>query len=90
MNNRNDNTITIPRVGKVSEKEMKFREILDYVYLTMKEKGYNHPEENLCGYFISGDPTYITSYKNARSLISKVDRYELMIYLIENFYKNIK
>lgn len=55
----------------------KAREILAQVYQSLKEKGYN-PNTQLIGYFLSGDPTYITNYNNARSLIRKIERDELL------------
>ena len=51
--------------------------ILETVFEVMKEKGYN-PVNQIVGYIMSGDPTYITSYKNARSLIMKVERDEIV------------
>lgn len=53
------------------------REIIKQVYLALKEKGYN-PNNQLIGYILSGDPTFITSHNNARSLIRKVERDELL------------
>ena len=53
------------------------REIMDSVYNALKEKGYS-PVSQIVGYFLSGDPTYITSHNNARSLIMKVERDELV------------
>jgi uncharacterized protein (UPF0297 family) len=58
--------------------------ILLSVYKALEEKGYN-PINQLVGYFISGDPTYITSHKNARSLIRKMERDELLEELVR-FY----
>lgn len=55
----------------------KNREILDLVYSALKEKGYN-PISQLVGYVMSGDPTYITSYNNARALVTKLERDELL------------
>ena len=52
-------------------------EVLKQVYDALVEKGYN-PVNQIVGYIMSGDPTYITSYKNARSLIMKVERDELL------------
>ena len=51
--------------------------LMTYVLSALKEKGYN-PINQLVGYFISGDPTYITSYKGARGLIKRIDRDELL------------
>lgn len=54
------------------------------VYDALNEKGYN-PVNQIVGYIMSGDPTYITSYKNARSLIMKVERDEIIEVLLENY-----
>jgi len=64
------------------------RDILVKVYSALKEKGYN-PVNQIVGYILSGDPTYITSHKNARVLISRLERDELLeeivcFYLQEN------
>lgn len=53
------------------------KDILDIVYKALKEKGYN-PVNQIVGYIMSGDPTYITSHKGARSLIMKVERDEIL------------
>ncbi|MDO4554802.1 MAG: IreB family regulatory phosphoprotein [Lachnospiraceae bacterium] len=58
--------------------------ILKDVYEALTEKGYN-PVNQIVGYVMSGDPTYITSYKNARSLIMKVERDEIIEVLLENY-----
>ena len=55
----------------------KAREIISQVYQSLKEKGYD-PNTQLIGYLLSGDPTYITNYNNARSLIRKIERDELL------------
>lgn len=67
------------------------KEILEQVYAALSEKGYN-PVNQIVGYIMSGDPTYITSYKNARSLVMKVERDELVEemlteYIINNHWK---
>lgn len=59
------------------DKEMAVSDVLEEVYLALTEKGYN-PLNQLVGYLMSGDPTYITSYGNARSLIMKVERDEII------------
>ena len=61
-------------------------EILEKVYLSLKEKGYD-PVDQMVGYIMSGDPTYITSHNNARSLIMKVERDELVEEVIRFFIK---
>ena len=65
-----------------SDKEMK--RVLQTVYDALKEKGYN-PINQIVGYLLSQDPTYITNYNNARSLIRKIDRDELMQELISHY-----
>lgn len=70
-----------------AEQELKVGEILKTVYQAMTEKGYN-PVNQIVGYIMSGDPTYITSHKNARSLISKVERDELVEELLTQYIKN--
>lgn len=59
-------------------------ETLQSVYNSLKEKGYN-PINQIVGYILSEDPTYITNYNNARAVISKIDRDELLRVLVENF-----
>ena len=67
--------------------EIRVKDVLDLVYNAMAEKGYN-PVSQLVGYIMSGDPTYITSYKNARSLIMKAERDEIIEVLFEDYIKN--
>ena len=66
------------------EQELDVHDILKQVYAALTEKGYN-PVNQIVGYIMSGDPTYITSYKSARSLIMKVERDEIMEALLENY-----
>lgn len=61
----------------VQENKMDVSQVLEQVYVAMTEKGYN-PINQIVGYIMSGDPTYITSHKNARSLIMKVERDEIL------------
>ena len=58
--------------------------VLSTVYEALREKGYN-PVNQIVGYIMSGDPTYITSHKNARSLIMKVERDELVEELLREY-----
>lgn len=69
---------------KVQAEENKAREILLQVYAALKEKGYN-PINQLVGYLLSGDPAYITSYNNARSLIRQLERDELLEELVKKY-----
>ena len=66
------------------EPELQVSDVLEIVYKALKEKGYN-PVNQIVGYIMSGDPTYITSHKNARSLIMKVERDEILEVLFENY-----
>ena len=59
------------------ENEFSEREVVEKVYKALTEKGYN-PVNQLVGYFLSGDPSYITSHNNARSIIRKFERDELL------------
>lgn len=68
-----------PRDGREAVKT-----ILDSVYHALKEKGYN-PINQLVGYMLSGDPAYITSYKDARNLICKVERDEILEVLFSSY-----
>ena len=63
------------------EKDREIQETLSAVYEALNEKGYN-PINQIVGYILSEDPTYITNYKNARSLIRRIDRDELMSSLL--------
>ena len=63
--------------------------IIDEVYSALEEKGYN-PISQMVGYILSGDPTYITGHKNARSLIMKVERDEIMEFLVKFYVNNNK
>ena len=64
-------------------------DVLLAVYAALREKGYN-PINQLVGYLISGDPAYITSHKQARSLIRRVERDDLIEELVSHYLKDIK
>ncbi len=68
------------------EPELKVTDIIRTVYEALVEKGYN-PVNQLVGYVMSGDPTYITSHKGARSLIMKVERDEILEVLFGDYIK---
>lgn len=72
-----------------TEPEVSVKKVLATVYEALTEKGYN-PVNQIVGYIMSGDPTYITSYKNARSLIMKVERDELVVEMLEEYIKSNK
>ena len=67
--------------------ELHVNEVLDLVYNAMAEKGYN-PVNQIVGYIMSGDPTYITSYNGARSLIMKMERDELVEEMLKTYIKH--
>ena len=66
------------------DSKIEMKEILSSVYNSLKEKGYN-PINQLVGYILSEDPTYITNYNNARSLICHIDRDELLQELLVSY-----
>ena len=66
------------------DKEAEVRNILTAVYDALKQKGYN-PINQIVGYILSEDPTYITNHKNARSLIRRLDRNELLQELVRQY-----
>ena len=69
-----------------NDEELDPGEVLRTVYNALLEKGYN-PINQLVGYLISGDPAYITSYKQARSLIRRVERDDLIEELVSHYLK---
>ena len=71
----------------LAEPELSVKTVLELVYTAMEEKGYN-PVSQIVGYIMSGDPTYITSHKNARSMIMKVERDELVEELLTEYINN--
>ena len=66
------------------DKDREIRAVLTEVYRALKEKGYN-PINPLVGYILSEDPTYITTYQGARSLIRKIDRDDLLQALLKSY-----
>ena len=77
----NDRTMTF---SKGDQTEQEIRNILTLVYDAMKEKGYN-PINQIVGYILSEDPTYITTHNNARNLIRKIDRDTLLQSLVRYY-----
>lgn len=69
-----------------SDNSITVKEIIALVYKALSEKGYN-PVNQIVGYIMSGDPTFITSHNNARSLIMKVERDELVEELLREYIK---
>lgn len=82
---------------KINDKTMRFRIIkedlsetaylMKKVYKALEEKGYN-PVNQIVGYLLSGDPAYITSYKDARTMIRTIDRDEIIEELLRNYLKD--
>ncbi|MDD6984813.1 MAG: IreB family regulatory phosphoprotein [Eubacteriales bacterium] len=82
MKNEMDKTITFSIREEERDRERKM--LLRTVYDALSEKGYN-PINQLVGYVLTEDPTYITNYKNARGLIRRIDRDELMAALLTEY-----
>lgn len=81
MNERREGTM---QFKLQMESNTKAREILKDVFAALNEKGYN-PINQLVGYILSGDPTYITNHKNARAMIRKLERDEILEELLKNY-----
>ncbi len=79
----NDKTITF---SIKNERELEVKNILSTIYDALKEKGYD-PINQIVGYILSEDPTYITNYNNARGLIRRLDRDELLRILVTSYLK---
>lgn len=73
------------KINRDSEKQMK--QVLTTVYDALKQKGYD-PLSQIVGYLLSEDPTYITTHNNARSLIRKIDRDELLQAMVKNYLQD--
>ena len=73
---------------KVQKEQLpQVRQIIEAVYVALTEQGYN-PVNQIVGYVMSGDPTYITSHNGARSLIMKVERDEIIEELLQDYIKH--
>ena len=70
-----------------TDQDIDIKDVMHRVYEAMEEKGYN-PVNQIVGYIMSGDPTYITSHKGARSLLLRVERDELVEELLREYVKN--
>ena len=82
MTGNNTIKFTVP-----SEEQLPMRQILRKVYDALSEKGYN-PTNQIVGYLLTEDPTYITNYNGARSMICKLDRDELLQELVQCYLFN--
>ena len=86
MPNDKDKTMKFNRdMEELNEAEY----IIERVYLALKEKGYN-PVNQIVGYLLSGDPAYITSYKEARTMIRSIDRDEIIEELLKKYIENLE
>ena len=80
-----DNMDNYTRKFKIAmDKDAEIHQILTTVYRALEEKGYN-PIDQIVGYILSEDPTYITNHNNARTLIRKIDRDELLQVLVRRY-----
>ena len=70
-----------------NDKDPEIKKILSSVYQSLQEKGYN-PINQIVGYILSEDPTYITNHNNARTLIRKIDRDELLQELVKQYLRD--
>lgn len=84
INNEKEQTLEFS-IKRDPEKEL--RKELTIIYNALKEKNYN-PVNQLVGYILSEDPTYITTHKNARNLIRHIDRDELLQVLVKSFLRD--
>ena len=78
---KNDKTLTF---SIREEREKEIRLTLESVYNSLREKGYN-PINQIVGYILTEEPTYITNHNNARSMICKIDRDELLNVLVRSY-----
>lgn len=76
------------KFSAVGEGQNHVREILHVVYEALQVKGYN-PISQIVGFIMSGDPTYITSHNNARSLIGRLERDEIIEEMVTEYLKNL-
>ena len=65
---------------------LEMRERLGRVYYALQEKGY-HPLNQICGYILTEDPTYITNHKDARTIISRIDRESLLWDIVTKYFE---
>lgn len=70
---------------EISEKDKKLKDNIRIVYQSLEEKGYN-PINQIIGYILSGDPTYITIHNNARKIIQEINRDELLQDMVQQFF----
>ncbi|MBQ7901091.1 MAG: IreB family regulatory phosphoprotein [Clostridia bacterium] len=76
------------KISKDKDNSQKVKEVMGVVYDALKQKGYN-PLSQIVAYLMSGDPTYITGYNNARILISRLERDEIMEEFAKEYLKTL-
>ena len=81
------NKISKTQFFQVERAQLQAEDILELVYEALREKGYN-PVNQMVGYIMSGDPTYITSHKGARSMIMRMERDELVEEMLKSYIKH--
>lgn len=87
-NTQHDTKPNTRKFPSTADRESTIREILFAVYTALEEKGYN-PVNQIVGYILSEDPAYITSHRNARGLISRLDRDELLDNLAKFYFSEL-
>ena len=87
MSDNNSNSRNTKYFDSLKNSDNMVREVIKEVCAALEEKGYN-PVNQIIGYIMSGDPTYITSHKNARYLITRIDRDEIIEELLESYIDN--
>ncbi len=88
-NNNNSNSNFTMQFSFENDRSKLIEETLKKVKTALEEKGYN-PVNQLVGYIMSGDPTYITSYKDARKLIRQVERDEILELIVLKYFNDLK
>lgn len=89
MGTNNSNSNFTMQFSLENDRSKLIEEILKKVETALEEKGYN-PVNQLVGYIMSGDPTYITSYKDARKLIRQVERDEILELIVLKYFNDLK
>ena len=87
VNNMENNINNTQFFSVPKQPQLQVKDVLEIVYRALREKGYN-PVNQMVGYIMSGDPTYITSHNGARSLIMKMERDELVEEMLKSYIKN--
>lgn len=84
MNKNNDMSKTITFSIHDDERALQAKQTLKAVYEALSERGYN-PVDQIVEYILTEEPTYITNYKNARSMVRRIDRYELLSAMLKEY-----